>query len=108
MQIEVQLRGHYIDGQRGFGGICSKTKAFFLVPLGTRRQIAGDTRHKRHVENLRLSKDESYSHLTVNHSFVDPNTGAHTQGIENTWWLVKRSMSRTGTFKDLFESYLQE
>ena len=30
--------------------------------------------------------------LTVNHNLniVDPDTGAHTQGIENTWWGVKR------------------
>ena len=55
-------------------------------------------------------KDEGYTHLTVNHNlnFVDPNTGAHTQRIENIWWGVKRSMPRTGTSKDLFESYLQE
>ena len=55
-------------------------------------------------------KDEGYFHLTVSHSlnFVDPDTGAHTQRIENTWWGVKRSMPRTGTSKDLFESYLQE
>ena len=30
------------------------------------------------------------------------------QGIENTWWGLKRSMPRTGTSKDLFDSYLQE
>ena len=55
-------------------------------------------------------KDEGYTHLTVDHSlnFVDPDTDAHTQRNENTWWGVKRSMSRTGTSKDLFESYLQE
>ena len=56
-------------------------------------------------------KDEGiYEHLTVDHSqnFVDPGTGAHTQGIENTWWGVKRSYPRTGTSKELFESYLQE
>ena len=55
-------------------------------------------------------KDEGYTHLTVNHSlnFVDPDTGAYTQRIENTWWGVKRNMPRTGTSKDLFESYLQE
>ena len=55
-------------------------------------------------------KNEGCTHLTVNHSlnFVDPDTGAHTQRIEITWWGVKRSMPRTGISKDLFESYLQE
>lgn len=55
-------------------------------------------------------QNEGYQHLIVNHSlnFVDPNTGAHTPGIENTWWGVKRSMPRTGTSNDLFDSYLQE
>ena len=55
-------------------------------------------------------KDEGYTHLTVNYSlnFVHPYTGVYTQRIENTWWGVKRSMRRTGTSKDLFESYLQE
>ena len=55
-------------------------------------------------------KDEGCSHLIVDHSlnFVDPDTGAHTQRIENTWWEVKRSMLGTGTSKDLFERDLQE
>ena len=55
-------------------------------------------------------KDEGYTHRTVYHSlnFVDPDTGAHTQRIENTWWGVKRSMLCIGTSKDLFQSYLQE
>ena len=48
--------------------------------------------------------------LTVNHNLniVDPDTGAHTQGIENTWWGVKRSYSLTGTSKELLERYLHE
>ena len=41
-------------------------------------------------------------------NFVDPDTGAHKQGIENTWWEVKRSYPRTRTSKELIESYLQE
>ena len=55
-------------------------------------------------------KDEGYTHLTVNHSLniVDVVTGAQTQRIENTWWGVKRSMPRTGTSKDPFESYIQD
>ena len=104
-----------------FGGLCRETKACFLVPVEhrdketllpiIRTQILPGTRV---MSNLCRShdclKDEGYEHLTVNHSlnFVDPGTGAHTQGIENTWWGVKRSYPRTGTSKELFESYLQE
>ena len=46
--------------------------------------------------------------LTVNHNLniVDPDTGAHTQGIANTWWGVKRSYPRTGTSKELLERYV--
>ena len=31
---------------------------------------------------------DNWTHPTVNHSmnFVDQDTEAHTQGIENTWW----------------------
>ena len=55
-------------------------------------------------------RDEGYNHLTVKHSlnFVDPDTGSHTQCIENTWWEIKRSIPRTGTSIDLFSSYLQD
>ena len=54
--------------------------------------------------------DEGYDHRTVNHSlnFVDPDTGAHTQGTENTWWGMKRGLLRTGTSKKLFDGYLQD
>ena len=46
-------------------------------------------------------KDEGCSHLTVNHSlnFVDPDTGAHTQCIDNIQWGVEQSMPRTATSK---------
>ena len=55
-------------------------------------------------------QDEGYNHLIVNHSlnFVDTETGAHTQRIENPRLGIKRSISRTGISKDLFGSYLQE
>ena len=55
-------------------------------------------------------QDEGYKRLTVNHNLniVDPDTGAHTKAIENTWWGVKRSCSRRGTSKEPFERYLQE
>ena len=114
-------RGHCIEGQWVFGGICRQTKACFLVPVCQRDKDTLLPIIRPHIspgtcmtsgmwKAYDCIKDEGYSHLTVSHSlnFVDPDTGAHTQRIENTWWGVKRSMPRTGTSKDLFESYLQE
>ena len=114
-------RGRKIEGKWVFGGLCRETKACFLVPVERRdketllpiirAQILPGTRVMSDLwRSYDCLKDEGYEHLTVNHSlnFVDPDTGAHTQGIENTWWGVKRSYPRTGTSKELFESYLQE
>lgn len=114
-------KGRFIEGQWVFGGICRETKACFLVPVERRdkdtllpiirAQILPGTRVISDMwKAYDCLNDEGFQHLTVNHSlnFVDPDTGAHTQGIENTWWGVKRNMPRTGTSKDLFESYLQE
>ena len=41
-------------------------------------------------------------------SFVHPNTGSDTQGMVNRWSVVERGLSRTGTFKELYESNLHE
>ena len=98
-------RGRYIEGQWIFGGICRETKACFLVqverrdkdtllPIIRTRILPGT----RVMSDMRKAydclQDEGYVHLTVNHSlnFVDPDTGAHTQGIENRWWCVKRGL----------------
>ncbi|VDM05955.1 unnamed protein product [Schistocephalus solidus] len=45
----------------------------------------------------RLPK-EGFKHLTVNHSknFVNPQTGMHTNSIEDYWSRLKRKMSETG------------
>ena len=114
-------KGRYIEGQWVFGGICRETKACFLVPVERRdketllpiirAQILPGTRVMSDMwKAYDCLKDEGYHHLTVNHrlNFLDPDTLAHTQRIESTWWGVKRSMPRTGTSVDLFESYLQE
>ena len=62
------------------------------------------------MESLRVPKDEGCSHLTVNHvlNLVDPDKGAHTQRIENTRRVGKRSMPRTGTSKDFLACCLKE
>ena len=41
-------------------------------------------------------------------SFVHPNTGSDTQGMVNRWSVVEGGLSRAGTFKELYESNLQE
>lgn len=50
------------------------------------------------------------NHLSVNHktNFVDPETGAHTQGIERTWREVRANISKYGTKKEHLVSYLAE
>ena len=114
-------RGRYVEGKWVFGGICRETKACFLVPVERRDKdtlipiicaqiLPGTCVMSDMWKAYDCLQDEGYNHLTVNHSlnFVDPDTGAHTQRIENTWWGIKRSMPRTGMSKDLFGSYLQE
>ena len=101
-------RGRPIEGKWVFGGICRETKACFLVPVERRDRdtllpiirahILPGTRVMSDLwKAYDCLKNEGYDHLTVNHSlnFVDPDTGAYTQGIENTWWGVKRSLPRT-------------
>ena len=114
-------RGRAIEGKWVFGGICRQTKACFLVPVERRDKdtllpiirshILPGTRVMSDLwRAYNCLNDEGSDHLTVNHSlnFVDPDTGAHTQGIENTWWGVKRGLPRTGTSKELFDGYLQD
>lgn len=51
-----------------------------------------------------------FEHLKVNHSltFKDPETGAHTNTIEGTWFHVKRSLPKHGTRKHLLASYFAD
>ena len=52
-----------------------------------------------------------YIHLSVNHSknFVDPDSGAHTNTIEDVWALVKKKLkSMSGTLYGYIPSYLDE
>ncbi|CAF2022984.1 unnamed protein product [Rotaria magnacalcarata] len=58
-----------------------------------------------------LQHNPAYQHATVNHSvsFVDSNSGVHTQNIENTWMLVKRKQKKQGEFsRTLVNSYLEK
>jgi transposase len=52
-----------------------------------------------------------FKHYKVNHkyNFVDPETGAHTQGIERVCWSAKwRNKKYRGSARHHLESYLGE
>ena len=103
-------RGCYIEGQWVFSGICRQRDKDTLLPIIRAHIMPGTCVMSDIWKAYDCLKEEGYTHLTVNHSvnFVDLDTGTHTQRIENTWWGVKRSMPRTGTSKDPFESYIQD
>jgi len=90
----------------------AKPQPDVFVPVGQRDKDTIFPIIRAHIlAGTRVMSDmwKAYDCLKVNHSlnFVDPNTGAHTQRIENTWWEVKRNMLRTRIYEDLLESYLQ-
>lgn len=61
----------------------------------------------RRIEQL----PEGYRHLTVNHSvnFVDPDTGARTNSIEQLWQkFKKRHKNEFGTARTVFEGYVSD
>ena len=103
-------RSRFIEGQWVFGGICRQRDKDTLLTIIRAHILPGTCMMSDIWKAYDCLKDEGYTHLTVNHSinFVDPDTGAHTQRIEDTWCGVKRSMPRTRTSKDPFESCLQE
>ena len=79
-------RGRYIEGQWVFGGICRQRDKGTLLPIIQAHILPGTCVMSEMQKAYDCLKDEGYTHLTVNYSlnFVDPDTGAHTQRIENT------------------------
>jgi hypothetical protein len=98
-------RGRITAQQWFFGGYCTAQKRGFLLPVASRDAATLVPLIQKHVASgSRIHSDQwgaythltSYGwvHLTVNHSqnFVDPDSGAHTQGIESFWNQIKRKL----------------
>ena len=79
-------RGRYIEGQWVFGGIYRQRDKDTLLPIIRAHILPGTCVMSDMWKAYDCLKDEGYTHLTVNHSlnFVDQDTGAHIQRIENT------------------------
>jgi len=115
-------RGKRVDGCWVFGGIerdSNPPKCFFvtvsdrsaqtLIPL-IKCWIPPETTIVSDCwKSYSSLASEGYIHDTVNHSiqFVS-DSGAHTNHIESRWNALKRSLSRFGTSKDLYNSYFAE
>lgn len=114
-------RGARVEGVWVFGMIERGSKRCALVPVPDRTAA---TLTRMLLKFVRLGttiysdcwaayvslESLGYIHGTVNHSehFKDPVTGIHTNNIEGTWNLVRRSFPRFGTTKEHYASYLIE
>ena len=97
-------RGRVVDGHWVFGGVERMTGECFLVEVAQRDAatllplIARFIRPGSIVYSdewaayNRINATTGMHHETVNHSlhFVDPVTGAHTQGVESMWSSAKK------------------
>lgn len=98
-------KGHHVEGQWVFGGVCRESGAAFLVPVEKRDKETLIPLIKKYIlPGTKIISDcwkayqcipklegFNYVHETVNHSktFKDPVTGAHTNTIEGMWRHVK-------------------
>ena len=107
-----------------FGGIDTTTKCFFtqVVPNRTAR-VLGDLIIRHVLPGTTVHTDEypsylsffrnhgeyEYGHVNHKYNFVNPETGAHTQSIENLWGQFKRFKRCRGYSKhEYLQSYLDE
>ena len=114
-------RGKRVDGVWVFGGIERDSKLCFMTTVSDRSAATlipiikkfikpGTTILSDCWKAYSCLKDEGYLHLTVNHSveFKSKETGACTNTIESSWNAVKKSLPKSGTQKQFYDSYLVE
>ncbi len=119
-------RGRLIQQKLLFGVIDRQTHEIFVKCVDKRSKAILGNIIKQVIEEESIvmsdqwpaymsffGRDEPdfYQHFSVNHSenFVDPETGAHTQTIENLWLLIKKRLRKFSlTNRKYLESYLDE
>jgi transposase-like protein len=114
-------RGKRVDGCWVFGGIERDSGRCFFEVVEDRSESTLVAIINKYIKKettiisdcwkayCNLEK-HGYHHQTVNHStlFKDPITGACTNKIESTWHSLKQSLPKSGTRKELYESYFHE
>ena len=113
-------RGRKMSSQQWVvGGICRETKEIFILPCDYRDRttlfhiISQNVQTGSHILTdgwkAYIGLEElGYTHDTVNHSdnFVNPETGACTNQIENVWKWLKYGLPPTGTKKHNLLGYI--
>jgi transposase-like protein len=105
-------RGHPVEGQWVFGGYQRSNGRVFMVSVEDRKRatllpiirdwiLPGTTIISDCWKAYDCLQDLEYEHLRVNHSlnFVDPESGAHTNGIESSWRAAKAITGPSGRRK---------
>ena len=115
-------RGRKVDGVWVFGGIekYNKENCFFvvveqrssdvLIPLIEKYIRPGSIITSDCWKSYDCLKNKNYTHEKVNHSehFVDPDSGACTNHIENSWTCIKRMKLKSGFAKTPIATYFAE
>lgn len=114
-------RGHRVEGQWVFGGICRETGDVFMIPVEKRDAatliplivdwiapgsvIMSDC--WKAYSCLNNIEGQDYQHFTVNHSktYKDPETDACTNRIEGTWRPYKQAYPSSGRRKVNYNGY---
>lgn len=81
-----------------------------LMSLITKYVAPGSVISTDEFTSYKALSSLGYVHQTVNHSknYVDPETGAHTQGIERAWVDAKRWYKRAGGSRKFLQGHLDE
>ena len=113
--------GRHVEDHWVFGGVERITGECFLVEVEHHDATTLLPRIQQHIcpgsiiysdewwrAYNQINASTGMTHMTVNH-FVDPATGAHTQGVEAMWSSCKRVLREERTMlSKLFDTYLPD